>query len=301
MSVEERHLMMLQRSLAIVAAIFGVVTVFAGGRVLAGADPGFVVFRPLLLFNTAMGVVYVLAALQTWRDHRRGRAWARAITLLNLLVLFAITAAYAVGSGVAAQSLAAMSFRTLAWGALFLALSWIGRQTVLSDSNAPVSRSAAADDGWVIRQVDETPVTLAAFYAVDHDDIDRLLEEFRAANRGEQPAPLAMYREFKTRLERHIGWEEDILFPLFERLSGLVDNGPTAVMRSEHRTIRTLLDSIDATLQKGETGIDADESALLEALAVHNLKEETILYPLIDRQVSAADREAVFARMRTER
>lgn len=301
MSVEERHLMMLQRSLAIVAAIFGVVTVFAGGRVLAGADPGFVVFRPLLLFNTAMGVVYVLAALQTWRDHRRGRAWARAITLLNLLVLFAITAAYAVGSGVAAQSLAAMSFRTLAWGALFLALSWIGRQTVLSDSNAPVSRSAAADDGWVIRQVDETPVTLAAFYAVDHDDIDRLLEEFRAANTRDQPAPLAMYREFKTRLEHHIGWEEDILFPLFERLSGLVDNGPTAVMRSEHRTIRTLLDSIDATLQKGETGIDADESALLEALAAHNLKEETILYPLIDRQVSAADREAVFARMRAER
>jgi hypothetical protein len=30
------------------------------------------------------------------------------------------------------------------------------------------------------------------------------------------------------------------------------------------------------------------------------LKEENILYPLIDRQVSVADREAVFARMRAE-
>jgi iron-sulfur cluster repair protein YtfE (RIC family) len=161
------------------------------------------------------------------------------------------------------------------------------------------AQQEAADEEWVIRPVANAPVTLASFYAVDHDDIDRILEHFRAANARREPGAVATYREFKARLERHIGWEEDILFPLFERLSGLRDNGPTVVMRSEHRTIRTLLDAIDAALRHG-TSIEADESALLAALATHNMKEENILYPLIDRQVSAADRDAVFARMRAE-
>lgn len=183
-------------------------------------------------------------------------------------------------------------------GGLLLARSRMRRRTAASDARR--AQREAADEEWVIRPVENAPVTLASFYAVDHDEIDRLLEDFRTAKAGDGPVALAMYREFTSRLERHIGWEEDILFPLFERLSGLRDNGPTVVMRSEHRTIKTLLDSIDTTLQKGDVSIDADESALLAALAAHNMKEENILYPLIDRQVSADDREAVFARMRAE-
>lgn len=152
----------------------------------------------------------------------------------------------------------------------------------------------------MIREVADAPVTISSYYAVDHDEIDQLLERFRASKMGDRPAALVMYREFKTRLERHIGWEEDILFPLFEQLTGMAENGPTVVMRAEHRQIRSFLDSIGATLQQGDASIDADESALLEVLAAHNFKEENILYPMIDRQVSAADREAVFARMRAE-
>lgn len=34
--------------LAFIAILFGIATIFAGGRVLLGADPGYVVFRPLL-------------------------------------------------------------------------------------------------------------------------------------------------------------------------------------------------------------------------------------------------------------
>jgi hemerythrin-like domain-containing protein len=181
---------------------------------------------------------------------------------------------------------------------LLLARSRVRRRAAAADARK--AQREAADEAWVIRPVENAPVTLASFYAVDHGEIDGLLDEFRAAKAGGQPAALDMYREFKARLERHIGWEEDILFPLFERLSGLRDNGPTVVMRAEHRTIKALLDSIDRSLQAGDTNIDTDESALLEALAAHNLKEENILYPLIDRQVSVADREAVFARMRAE-
>ena len=73
-----------RRILAFVAIAFGLLTVFAGGRVLAGADPGYVVFRPLLVFNFAMGFVYVAAGVAALRSaelgKRRGRRDLRCST-----------------------------------------------------------------------------------------------------------------------------------------------------------------------------------------------------------------------------
>jgi hypothetical protein len=111
--------------LALVAALFGIASVIAGTRILAGADPGYTVFRPLLLFNTAMGVAYVVAALVVWRDVERGKQAAAAIFGLNCLVLGAIGYLYATGSAVAIESLRAMIFRTVVWLVLFLGLAWV--------------------------------------------------------------------------------------------------------------------------------------------------------------------------------
>jgi hypothetical protein len=99
----------LSRVVALVAALFGVATLLAGGRVLAGSDPGYVVFRPLLFFNTAMGVVYLVAAVTIWLDPGPGRIWARGV--------------FSTGSAVAPDSLVAMTFRTVVWGLGFLVLS----------------------------------------------------------------------------------------------------------------------------------------------------------------------------------
>ncbi len=109
---------------AAVAGVFGVVTIVAGGRVLLGSDPGYVVFRPLLIFNTIMGVAYVAASVVMWRDVIRGRTAAGRIFLLNLVVLVGIVLLYRSGGAVAVDSLRAMTFRTVVWLVLFLALSW---------------------------------------------------------------------------------------------------------------------------------------------------------------------------------
>jgi cbb3-type cytochrome oxidase subunit 3 len=114
--------------LALVAIAFGVLTLFAGGRVLAGADPGYVVFRPLLVFNTLMGLAYVTAGVLIWRDLRRGRIAALAIFLLNLLVLAVIVWLYRQGAAVAVDSVRAMSLRTGVWLALFLGVAWLVRR-----------------------------------------------------------------------------------------------------------------------------------------------------------------------------
>ena len=79
------------------ASLFGVVTVIAGTRVLAGSDPGYIVFWPLLLYNTVMGIGYVVAGLVVWRNIERGKHAAAAIFVLNRLVLGIIGCLYAAG------------------------------------------------------------------------------------------------------------------------------------------------------------------------------------------------------------
>ncbi|MFP5355597.1 MAG: hypothetical protein ACLGIK_10700 [Gemmatimonadota bacterium] len=109
----------LQKALAIVAIVFGIATVVAGGRVLAGGDPGYVVYLPLLVFNTVMGVAYMAAGGMIWRDRARGQSAAGAILLLNLLALAFIIYQYRAGSAVAVDSLRTMSFRTVVWLLIF--------------------------------------------------------------------------------------------------------------------------------------------------------------------------------------
>ncbi len=110
-----------------IAVLFGVATLFAGSRVLLGSDPGYEVFRPLLVYNTAMGVAYLAAGIAIWRSVNAGRYAAGVIFLLNLLVLVGIVVIYGSGGGVAVDSLRAMTLRTVVWLALFITVSWLGR------------------------------------------------------------------------------------------------------------------------------------------------------------------------------
>ncbi len=112
--------------LAGIAVLFGVVTIFAGTRVLRGADPGYIVFRPLLLYNTIMGFVYAGVGVAMWRRLDHGRKGAATIFLLNLLVLGAIGIVYLSGGAVAVESLRAMTLRTGVWLLLFLGLRRLG-------------------------------------------------------------------------------------------------------------------------------------------------------------------------------
>lgn len=125
-----------QRILALAAALFGALTIFAGIRVLAGSDPGYVVFRPLLVYNTVMGVVYVGVGTIAWRSLEHGRYGAAVVFLLNLLVLAAIWILHASGGAVAIDSLRAMAFRTVVWLVLFLGLWWLDRRAPGTEGQA---------------------------------------------------------------------------------------------------------------------------------------------------------------------
>lgn len=105
----------------------------AGSRVLAGSDPGYLVFRPLLIYNTVMGIAYVVAGVTAWRNLDRGKYAAATIFGLNLPILGATGYMYEAGSAVAIDSLRAMIFRTVAWLVLFLGMVWVGHRNHLAE------------------------------------------------------------------------------------------------------------------------------------------------------------------------
>lgn len=141
-----------------------------------------------------------------------------------------------------------------------------------------------------------TPL-VSDFFGRDHDRLDALFRDFQRLKRSDFPKAKEAFAEFKIGLQRHIIWEEDILFPAFEEKTGMKETGPTAVMRTEHRQIKTALEAIHARIIKKDPASDREEAQLLDVLGQHNIKEENILYPAIDNLVQGPDKESIFLRM----
>jgi iron-sulfur cluster repair protein YtfE (RIC family) len=122
---------------------------------------------------------------------------------------------------------------------------------------------------------------IADFMSKDHDRLDNLLKEFQSKKITEPDHAKKLFCDFKSGLERHIVWEEEILFPIFEEKIGM-QGGPTQVMRMEHIQIKELLGSIHERVLKGDFQTDPLEARLVGILSSHNVKEENILYPMCD-------------------
>lgn len=119
---------LIQRALSTVAVVFGIATIVSGSRVLLGGDPGYVVFRPLLIFNSAMGLAYVASGIVAWNDARRGWRSALAVFILNGIVLAIVGYLHLSEGIVAVESVLAMIFRSSVWGGLTFGWYWIDRR-----------------------------------------------------------------------------------------------------------------------------------------------------------------------------
>lgn len=139
--------------------------------------------------------------------------------------------------------------------------------------------------------------TISKFFEKDHDRLDELFKTFQQLKRSDFPKAKETFKAFKSGLQRHIVWEEDLLFPLWEEKTGMSDSGPTPVMRNEHRQIGQLLEAIHGKVAAQNPDSDQEEQALLDILGSHNRKEERALYPAIDQVAGPDDRKTVFQNM----
>ena len=139
--------------------------------------------------------------------------------------------------------------------------------------------------------------TLLEFMQIHHGQCDQLYADGENSLLDEQMEEgVGQITTFLSEMERHFLMEETVLFPTFEDISG-IRQGPTQVMRMEHQQIRNLL----ARMSDAVTRMDRDEilevgETLLILMQQHNMKEEGILYPMVDQHL-APYREELMDRM----
>ena len=125
----------------------------------------------------------------------------------------------------------------------------------------------------------------------DHDRLEAIEEAaFRKRAVGDLQGAYELYAGFAAGLRRHIGFEEELLFPALEEHTGFPPTaGPTAVMRAEHSEIKELLDRIEVGIGDAAAPVEELRSSFHAVLREHNFKEEEVLYPGADELLGAEE------------
>jgi hemerythrin-like domain-containing protein len=117
------------------------------------------------------------------------------------------------------------------------------------------------------------------------DDLFAAAEQ--AAGAGDWEAAAADFNAFREATERHFAMEEGVLFPDFEQRTGQ-DMGPCAVMRMEHQQMRGMFQAMgEAVDAKDKDAYLGHADTLMVYMQQHNLKEEQMLYPMMDQVFGA--------------
>lgn len=137
---------------------------------------------------------------------------------------------------------------------------------------------------------------VSSFFEKDHREIDEILAgvPFDAS-----AGALTAFERFHERLERHIRWEEEILFPAVSGKAPMLEMGPVRVMRMEHEEIRREMAAALEALRDGDgRAARAHAEAMAGVLEGHNLKEERVLYPACDELLSPDEVREILGRVR---
>jgi iron-sulfur cluster repair protein YtfE (RIC family) len=126
--------------------------------------------------------------------------------------------------------------------------------------------------------------SISSFLGDDHDRCDDLFAQAeRSIDTKDWDQAGRDFAAFRTALEQHLAAEEEVLFPAFEQATGS-SAGPTSVMRMEHAQMRDILSQMAQSLeQRDATDFLGGSETLNIMMQQHNLKEESILYPMCDR------------------
>ena len=149
------------------------------------------------------------------------------------------------------------------------------------------------------------------FFQNDHIEIDVIFTALRRdikvcaeARKPGNSGIVSQFEEFDRRLENHIHWEEELLFPAVEGVSSDLRDGPGEEMRHEHQNIRQLKDAARTELKRAMEVPQALSRAaealdqMRDILEAHNQKEEQVYYPLADEILPPAQASDLLKRVR---
>ena len=125
----------------------------------------------------------------------------------------------------------------------------------------------------------------------DHSRLDYIFQEFRKSKKAAEAEQL--FLEFRAGIERHIKWEEDILFPLAKKKRG--DDPPIIdELIVQHNRIKEDLRGLADSLKARDTTLEKD---LEQLLAAHDKMEEEDMYPWIDNYIDDKAKKEALSRM----
>lgn len=131
--------------------------------------------------------------------------------------------------------------------------------------------------------------SISDFFEKDHDRIDVLFRDYLKLKHLNFAEAKKNFVAFKHGLEKHIAREKDILFPVFQRKTGITE-GPILVLEEEHRQILRMLQQINLRIQKNDVSSNRTEHDLIVILGQHNVKEENVLYPVLDHLLTVDEK-----------
>ncbi len=125
---------------------------------------------------------------------------------------------------------------------------------------------------------------LSEFMKADHRACD---EEFanmeNAVADGDWDVASTKFEKFASDLLHHFDIEEEVMFPAFEARSASAHCNPTPVMIMEHTQMRGIVNTMRTKLEaKDKDGFFGDSETLMMTMQQHNMKEEQMMYPMID-------------------
>lgn len=132
--------------------------------------------------------------------------------------------------------------------------------------------------------------SILALMSHDHRECD---DSFAAAetaiHNGEMEAAASHWKHFQERVLAHFELEEVSLFPGFEQATGMTV-GPTMVMRNEHQHMREMMRHIQEAIEQGDEDAALGQcESLMIFMQQHNMKEEQVLYPMLDQHLSVEE------------
>ncbi len=118
----------------------------------------------------------------------------------------------------------------------------------------------------------------------DHRTCDSsLANSITAAQSGDVDGMTRDGNDFLKRIRVHIDMEENVLFPAFEERTGMTEAGPSITMKEEHQVMLPMLDQMQQAIEAKNAASYADvASQLNDILTQHNMKEEQMMYSMID-------------------
>lgn len=148
---------------------------------------------------------------------------------------------------------------------------------------------AKGPDAWRWQFVGREPAprTVSEYLNWDHRRMEEILADAMAlAQAGNWEEARPRFAEHAIALLHHAFIEDAILFPAYDKATGNLPDGPTALMMQEHHDVRAGIDRIQyAAKERDLDALEDAHAALLDVAAEHHAKEEEILFPSIDETI----------------